>query len=364
MNQRIARRWFCADCRKELSHRSWPASCMQHSVQRICGYSQCSKEVGAETACCEEHNVLGNREALKINVPPITNTSGEWLFRERLRLGLTRAQVLNQLKSWRLRVSSAALMATEVRDRPVPMEWLMPLAELNFDYPGGDPYEKKATTGMAEYPSTAFAPIQASLDLTNQPEPPEPVSIAMLLLAELNKESAPREVPEHLREAVAFGEYAAIREALVAAAPNREVSVGQFLGVWIGCEPAWRLIKSLPLNAFWSSFHPYEDLLVPEPPKTEEPIATLLPKLLAYHLERETIRALARPDLTEMMLTGDFFTGLARVGALDAIEKFPFLTFCYAMEYGAIPPTPITTTDEADSLLKAVFTTGRRDADG
>lgn len=371
MNEKIARRWYCDNCQKELHRRSWPASCSQHSVRRICGYSQCSKAVGSQTACCEEHIILGYREALRISAPPITTTSGEWLFRERLRLGLKRSQVLSQLKEWGIKVSSATLATTEVKDLPLPAEWLMPLTALNLQAPGTECAPEPGTTeselGWAESTGEdlkrGMAEVQNTLRPPNQPEPPQTQASASTRLLEVSKEEAKGDEPPWLREATKHAQVAAVRAAMKAAAPNSDVSVGQFLLAWIDCEAAWTLIKALPLCRFWSSFHPYPDLLVPEEPK-EEPTATFLPKLLAFHLERETVLALARPDLTEMTLTGDLFTGLAKVGALDVIDSFPFLTFCYAMEYGAFPLPPITSTDGVDSDLKADFSTGRPEADG
>jgi hypothetical protein len=286
------------------------------------------------------------------------------LFRERLRLGLNRAQVLKQLKAWGIQLSAASLATTEVKDRPLPLEWLMPLTTLNFQVPDAESAPvlgaKEAESRWTNVRSFRIGGTErhedsgrgtAWNDATGQ-EAQLPPSSASTLLLELSKEEEQGDEPPWLYEVTKHAQVAAIRAAMKAAAPTSDVSVGQFLQAWIACEAAWKLIKVLPLFRFWTSFHPYPTLLVPEEPK-EEPFAALLPKLLAFHLQRETVLQLARPDLSEMTLTGDFFTGLARVGALEAIESFPFLTFCYAMEFGFIPLTPIMTTEEVDSALKA-----------
>ena len=67
-----------------------------------------------------------------------------------------------------------------------------------------------------------------------------------------------------------------------------------------------------------------------------EPAGVFLPKIVSYHLERETVLALAKCRVYDIP-TGDFFACLSRLGILKTIEKFPALTFFYALDFGTLP---------------------------
>lgn len=116
-----------------------PYSCKKgHSVVRLCGYSLCFREVlPNRNSCDHEHDVLAARESAgKVLHPEITTTSGEWLFRERIRLGLTRMQVCEPLTNrWGYGLHPTSLLFIEVDDLPVPPDWLEPLFSMRFRPP-------------------------------------------------------------------------------------------------------------------------------------------------------------------------------------------------------------------------------------
>src|SRR5262245_42276409 len=130
---RIQRRWYCSTCNK-----TWegiPPPCHStHIVSRICGYKDCVQQVRpGQLTCSEEHGVLAARAAIGLHglqapaTGPNSRFTGLWLFRERLRLGLTRAQAASQLGC-----HATPLYVMEVHDRPIPPGWLPRLAKLGI----------------------------------------------------------------------------------------------------------------------------------------------------------------------------------------------------------------------------------------
>ena len=135
---KVVRRWYCKDCRKEYPVRG-PYSCKKgHSVVRLCGYSLCFREVlPNRNSCDHEHDVLAARESAgKVLHPEFTTTSGEWLFRERLRLGMSRTQVCEPLTNrWGYLLHQTQLFRWEVDDLPILPDWLFPLIGMGFEPP-------------------------------------------------------------------------------------------------------------------------------------------------------------------------------------------------------------------------------------
>jgi len=144
-----------------------------------------------------------------------------------------------------------------------------------------------------------------------------------------------------LLEASQQARVAAAGAAIAATLPTCEVALGDFLQVWTSCDAAWNLVKGLPLEKFMDAFGPPpDDLSIPQEPQAMdgEPAGLFLPKIVSYHLERETVLALAKCRVYDIP-TGDFFACLSRLGILKTIEKFPALTFFYALDFGTLPKT-------------------------
>lgn len=131
-------RWYCRDCREESRVRGlYSCKRIGHSVVRLCGYSQCFREVRSNLNSCDnKHDVLARRESAGKDLhPEITTTSGEWLFRERIRLGLTRTQVCEPLENGWYPLHCTSLLFIEVDDLPLPPDWLEPLISMGFRPP-------------------------------------------------------------------------------------------------------------------------------------------------------------------------------------------------------------------------------------
>lgn len=381
MNTKTARRWFCDNCQCE--HRSWPEYCRQegHAFRRICGYSLCFQEVGSRTTCSEEHEVLAKREALKFSAPPITTTSGEWLFRERLRLGFSRAEIVRHLNQSGIRVCFQTLASYESRDRALPSDWLAPLGTLDFQEPAAQSTATHGAKASAKDRTRPSSPDQSyvvefyegtdSWSYYHRFATREEAEVFADGVVRSDRSfggfqlRASQLPPSRLEDGLVVsaarekGREEAVRAAL-ASTVTPEVTIAQFIQAWVECDDVFAVLTPLPLHVFWSWFQPYPRLLIRQPPKTE-PFDTFLPKSLAYHLERETVLALSKMYLSEM-LTTDFLIELQTNEVLGRIKHFPMLTFLFALEYGVIPED--APADEADSDLKADFTTGRRDADG
>src|SRR5262249_21627733 len=126
-------RWYCPQCQR-IWVDTLPPCYKAHPVHTICGYGDCPKKLQpGQVACCEEHGLLAARAAYGLHEPQAGSAAasrrltGLWLFRARLRLGISRSRVAELVHS-----SGSALYAVEVHDKPIPPGWGARLVRAGF----------------------------------------------------------------------------------------------------------------------------------------------------------------------------------------------------------------------------------------
>lgn len=132
---RIPRRWFCKEC-EQIWRDAVPPCIRTHTVYRLCGYRECPKILESpQLTCCDAHGVLAARIAYGLtsrpSAPHQERIGGDWLFRERLRLGLSRGEVADVVG--RECCHPASEYVLEVHDRQLPPGWMSKLAQAGFE---------------------------------------------------------------------------------------------------------------------------------------------------------------------------------------------------------------------------------------
>lgn len=134
---RYPRRWRCESCSSVTPDRCAAG----HTSIRLCGISDCPVPLlpNQSTVCSELHGLLlarqtgraktcyQNRSALRSLA-----LSGDWLFHERQRLGLSRGVLARQLRTVSDDVHATRINTLEIGDEVVPPGWCHRLAMLGF----------------------------------------------------------------------------------------------------------------------------------------------------------------------------------------------------------------------------------------
>lgn len=124
-----------------------------HTLILLCGNPDCSNPVqkGSVSSCSELCALTIARRRLRLRHPvPAVLGRGQWLFEERQRLGVSRAQ----LASW-LTLHWRSLLDVEVRNEELPRTWATTLHQHGFSCDPWLPAESPATKGPAPAPEPA-----------------------------------------------------------------------------------------------------------------------------------------------------------------------------------------------------------------